>query len=196
MAGRRGTTTTSSDSGQALVEFSLVLPVFLTLLFSLVEFGFVLSVSSDVNYVSRVAAMLAAEGGRSAGTDCMVLARIERELTPPSTAARVSRVEIYWSDANGDQIGSNLNAYDRGGSTTCDYGDGSSVTVPYTLSTAQYVEADRCDVLAGCGGPHNTVDTIGVRITYRHAWVTSFGRYIAGSITFQRSTAVRMEPTL
>jgi len=43
---------------------------------------------------------------------------------------------------------------------------------------------------------HTTVDTIGVRITYTHQWVTTFGKFIAGSITFQRSTAVREEPTL
>ena len=53
-----------------------------------------------------------------------------------------------------------------------------------------------CDVIAGCGGLHTTVDDVGVRITYVHQWVTQFGKVIAGSITFQRSTAVRMEPTL
>src|SRR3989442_4729750 len=106
-------TTTSSESGQALVEFSLVLPVFLLLIFGLVEFGFLFNASSSVNYVSRVAAMLAAEGGRTAGTDCMVLSAIERDLTPPSTPARVSSVEMYWSDANGNQIGSNVHRYDR-----------------------------------------------------------------------------------
>jgi len=192
---RRGTTT-SSESGQALIEFALVLPVFLLLLFGLVEFGFVLSASSSLNYASRVAALLAAEGGRGAGTDCLVLQAIERNLTPPATPARVSRVEIYWSDPNGDQVGSSANVYDRGGSTTCVNSDGSSSTVPYTLSTNRYAEAERCDVLAGCDSTHTTVDTVGVRITYTHQWVTSFGRYIAGAITFQRSTAVRIEPTL
>ena len=185
-----------SEIGQAIVEFALLLPALVLLLVGLMEFSLVWNSRNTVLFASRDGSMLAAEGGNIDGTDCLVLRRIESDIVSPSTTLRVQQVAIYWSDQNGDQIGSNLNAYDRGGSTTCDYGDGSSVTVPYTLSTAQYVEADRCDVLAGCGGPHNTVDTIGVRITYRHAWVTSFGRYIAGSITFQRSTAVRMEPTL
>jgi len=195
MTVRRGTTT-SYEGGQALLEFALVLPVFLLLLFGLVEFGFLLNASSSVNYASRVAAMLAAEGGRGAGTDCTVLRAIESGLTAPANPNRVSRVEIYWSDANGDQIASNVNTYERGGSTTCEYGDGSTMTVPYTLTTDRYPEAERCDVLSGCGGLHASVDTVGVRITYTHAWVTMFGRYIAGSLTFDRSTAVRMEPTL
>jgi hypothetical protein len=108
----------------------------------------------------------------------------------------VSRVEIYWSDANGDQIASNVNGYDRFGTTTCAYGDGSTITVPYTRTDNDYPESERCDILAGCGGLHTTVDDIGVRITYAHQWVTSFGQRIAPSIIFQRSTGVRMEPTL
>jgi Flp pilus assembly protein TadG len=195
MEGQRGLIG-SSDRGQALVEFAIVLPVFLLLLFGLVEFGFVLNASSTVNYASRVAALLAAEGGATAGTDCMVLRAIDRALTSPTTPTRVSRVEIYWSDANGDQIASNVNAYDRFGTLTCAYGDGSTITVPYTRTTNDYPESERCDVLAGCGGLHTTVDDIGVRITYAHQWVTSFGQRIAPSIIFQRSTGVRMEPTL
>jgi len=189
---REGTT----DRGQAIVEFALVLPVFLLLLFGLVEFGVLLNAASTVNYVSRAAALLAAEGGKTEGTDCQVLRAIERDLTPPTTPNRVARVEIYWSDANGNQIGPNVNRYDRTGSMTCTYADGTSAAMPYTLTTDNYPESDRCDALDGCDLEHTTVDTIGVRITYNHQWVTTFGKFIAGSITFERSTAVREEPTL
>ena len=194
MVRRRGHNT-SSEGGQALVEFALVLPIFLLLIFGLVEFGLALNAAVSVNFVSRTAALLAAEGGRTEGTDCMVLRAIERDLMEPATATRISNVEIYWSDANGDQIASNVNVYARGGSLTCTYASG-SITVPYTLAREQYPETERCDVLAGCGGLHTTVDDVGVRITYSHQWVSHVGKIIAGSITFQRSTAVRMEPTL
>ncbi|HEV8656078.1 MAG TPA: TadE/TadG family type IV pilus assembly protein [Candidatus Limnocylindria bacterium] len=195
MGGRRGTGR-SSESGQALVEFAIVLPLLLLVLFGLIEFAFALNAASSVNYASRVAALLAAEGGTTEGTDCMVLRAVERALTTPTTPTRVSRVEIYWSDSNGDQIASNVNAYDRTGSLTCAYGDGSTITLPYARTTDNYPESERCDVLAGCGGMHTTVDDIGVRITYAHQWVTSFGQRIAPSLIFQRSTGVRMEPTL
>jgi len=194
MVKRRGRTT-ETERGQALVEFSLVLPVFLLLIFGVVEFGFLYNAAVTVNYVSRVAALLAAEGGRTTGTDCMVLRAIERDMISPAVSSRISTVQIYWSDANGDQMASSVNVYTRTGSMTCTYASG-SITVPYTLSTALYPEAQRCDVLAGCGGLHTTVDDIGVRITYTHQWVTRFGQTIAGAITFQRGTAVRMEPTL
>jgi hypothetical protein len=188
--------TGSEERGQALVEFAIVLPVFLLLLFGLIEFAFVLNASSTVNYASRVAALLAAEGGTTEGTDCMVLRAVDRAMTSPTTPTRISRVEIYWSDSNGDQIASYVSAYDRTGTLSCAYGDGSTITVPYARTTASYPESERCDVLAGCGGLHTTVDDIGVRITYAHQWVTSFGQRIAPTIIFQRTTGVRMEPTL
>lgn len=184
------------DHGQGIVEFAVVLPVLMILLMGLIEFGFFLNALNSVNYASRDAAMLAAEGGRNAGADCVVLQAVERALTAPTSPARVERAVIYWSDANGVQMGSNENRWERIGSTTCTYGDGSTITVPYTLTVAGYVDTDRCDVLAGCGASHPTVDTIGVRITYRHEWVTGFGRLIAGTISMVRATAVRMEPTL
>jgi Flp pilus assembly protein TadG len=194
MVNRRGRTT-ETQSGQALIEFALVLPVFLLLIFGVLEFGVLFNAAVTVNFVSRVAALLAAEGGRTEGTDCMVLRAIERDTISPANSSRISTVEIYWSDPNGDQIASSVNVYTRTGSLTCTYASG-SITVPYTLSTAGYPETQRCDVLAGCGGLHTTVDDVGVRITYTHQWMTRFGQTIARSITFQRSTAVRMEPTL
>src|SRR5437899_10337903 len=93
----------SSDRGQALVEFAIVLPVLLLLLFGLVEFAFVLNATSTVNYASRAAALLAAEGGTTEGTDCMVLRAVERAMTSPTTPTPISPVEIYWSASNGDQ---------------------------------------------------------------------------------------------
>ena len=184
-----------SEKGQAIVEFAMLLPVLVLLLIGLMEFSLVWNSRNTVLFASRDGSMLAAEGGSLDGTDCVVLQRIESDVVSPATALRLQQVSIYWSDRNGDQIGSNVNAYTRTGSLTCSYASG-SITVPYTLATAQYPEDDRCDVLAGCGGPHTTVDDIGVRITYTHQWVTRFGQTIAPSITFQRSTAVRMEPTL
>lgn len=173
-----------------------MLPVLFLLIFGLIEWSFVMNTSSSVNYASRDAAMLAAEGGANAGTDCVALSAIERDLVAPALPPRVQQVEIYWSDRNGVQIGGAVNLYARSGSTTCNYPDGSSITVPYTLTSAGYPEASRCDVLLGCGGSHTSLDTVGVRITYQHQWATAFGRYIAPNVVFKKSTAIRMEPQL
>ena len=183
------------ERGQALVEFALLLPLLLLLILGVVEFSFVWNSRNTVLFASRDGSMLAAEGGSLPGTDCLVLDRIERDIVSPARAIRVQEVWIYWADKNGGQIGSFLNVYDRSGSTTCDLG-GSTITVPYTLTTAGYPEASRCDVLAGCGGPHTGVDTVGVRITYEHRWLTSFAQLTGPGVTFAETTATRVEPQL
>jgi len=183
------------ERGQALVEFALLLPVVLLLIVGAVEFSFVWNSRNTVLFASRDGSMLAAEGGSLPGTDCLVLNRIERDIVSPARAIRVQDVAIYWADRNGGQIGPYMNVYDRSGATTCDLG-GSTFTVPYTLTTAGYPESNRCDVLAGCGGQHTGVDTIGVRITYEHQWLTSFARLTGSGVTFAETTATRAEPQL
>ena len=182
------------DAGQALVEFALLLPVLFLLLIGLIEFAFVWNSRNTVLFASRDGSMLAAEGGNLNGTDCVVLKRIEADIVSPASAIRLQQVTIYWSDLNGVQIGSNSNVYDRTGSTICDYGNGTTLTVPYSLTTGGYLEASRCNTLAGCGGSHTTVDTMGVKIIYQHNWLTSFARITGTGVTFTESAIARAEP--
>jgi Flp pilus assembly protein TadG len=185
------------ERGQAVVEFALILPLLVFLLIGIIEFSMLLNARNTALFASRDGSMLAAEGGSRTGTDCVVLLNIERDLAAPSNATRVTQVKVFWSDQNGSEIGSNHNLYTRSGSLTCDYGDGTSITVPYTLSTANYIEDVRCDVLVGCGGTHTSLDTVGVQITYVHPWLTSFGRLTGGTtFTFNVSTTTRLEPQL
>src|ERR1700687_68835 len=156
------------------------------------EFGMFLNSRNSVEFASRDGSMLAAEGGNAAGTDCVVLDKVERDIVSPARNVRIQAVTIFWSDRNGDQIGSSANVYTRTGTTTCNYGGGLSLTVPYTLTTPSYLEGSRCDVLAGCGGSHPGLDTIGVKVTYQHHWITSIVQQ-TGSITFSVASATRME---
>ena len=185
------------ERGQAIVEVALILPLLVFLIVGTIEFSLLLNARNTVSFASRDGSMLAAEGGSRAGTDCVVLQMIERDLVAPASAIKVTQIKVYWSDQNGDEIGSNHNLYTRSGSTTCDYGDGTSITVPYSLTTANYIEDIRCDVLAGCGGSHSSLDTVGVEITYVHLWLTSFGRITGGTgLTFNVSNTTRIEPQL
>lgn len=182
------------DRGQGIVEFALVIPIVLTLFVGMIELSLAFNSRNTVFFAARDASMLAAEGGSSAGTDCVVLDRIEADVVSPARDVRTQSVSIYWSDKNGQMIGTNQNIYARTGSMTCTYGNGTSIMVPYTLTTGNYLEANRCDVLAGCGGTHTTPDNIGVSITYVHTWVTSFVKFAASSATFNLSSATRIEP--
>jgi hypothetical protein len=161
------------DSGQSLVEFALVLPVLMLLIVGLVEFALVFNARDSV---------------------FVVLDRIERDIVSPARPVRVQTVKIFWSDKNGVEQSGKENLYTRAGSTLCTYGNGTSLTVPYTLSTNLYPEADRCDVLAGCGAGHPGPDNIGVTISYTHNWVTSVAKISLSSLSFNITQATRVEP--
>ena len=182
-----------SEQGQAFVEFALLLPILMLIVVGLMEFGMFLNSRNAVEFASRDGSMLAAEGGNAIGTDCVVLDKVEGDIVSPARNIRIQTVIIYWADRNGDQIGNNANVYTRGGTTTCVYGGGLSLTVPYTLTTPNYLEGSRCDVLAGCGGSHPGLDTIGVKVTYQHRWITTIVQQ-TGTITFTVTSATRLEP--
>ena len=193
VARRRAVQGSAAEHGQAIVEVALTLPVLLLLILGIFEFALVLNSRNTVYFASRDASMLAAEGGSIAGTDCVVLDRIERDIVSPAKPVRVISVKIFWSDRNGVEFSGNENLYTRGGTTTCTY-NGSTLTVPYTLTTAGYLEDARCDVRLGCGGGHTSPDTIGVTVSYQHSWVTSVAQIATSAITFSETSATRIEP--
>jgi hypothetical protein len=187
-------TVRGEESGQSLVEFGLVIPVLMLAIVGLIEFSFAFNSRDSVFFASRDASMLAAEGGNIAGTDCVVLDRVERDVVSPARPVRVQTVKIFWSDRNGVELSGLENLYIRQGSMTCTYGNGTSLTVPYTLTTSLYPESIRCDVLAGCGGGHPGPDNVGVTVSYTHNWVTSIARISLGSLTFNLTSSTRIEP--
>jgi TadE-like protein len=190
--------------GQSLVEFALVGPIFILMVIGIMEFAVAFNALLAVNFASRDAALLAAEAGSDLGADCVILSSVEGDVMEPANRARIGQVRIYWADTNGNPKPGNFHQlYTRGGSTTCTYPDGTTLTVPYTLSTANYPEVERCDILAGCTfpltGAHAGVDTIGVSISYTHTWITPIAGLVSltgSGFNFTHQNAMRMEPVL
>jgi hypothetical protein len=164
---------------------------------AILEFGFAFNAVLAVNYASRNAALTAAEGGDAAGTDCLILRTVENDIGAPADRSRIGNVEIFRADKNGDRIG-DATIYHRGGATSCDFGGGTTVTVPYSLVADGYPTEDRCNTLAGCGGSR-PLDLVGVTVTYTHTWITPLRNFVGGNpggFSFDRSNATRMEPVL
>ena len=188
-------------AGQALVEFALVFPIMITMIMGILEFAFVFNALLSMGFATRDAALVAAEAGNASGADCAILKQIEVDVTAPADRSRITQVVIYRSDQNGAVVGGQQNVYTRTSSTTCTMPDNTTVTVPYSASTKTYLEANRCNVLAGCPsmGSGRTLDTIGVKITYQHTWVTPLSNLVSlngTGTTIVQSNAMRMEPVL
>jgi Flp pilus assembly protein TadG len=206
----------SSSRGQSLVEFALVIPIFLVILMGVVEFAFVMNGQLSINFATRDAALIAAEAGNATGADCVVLQKVEQDVTAPANRANISQVQIFWTDANGQALDASGNVttfgsgsqaadtYTRTGTTTCTFADGTTLTVPYSLSgTANYPTSARCsDVLGtteGCLAGHPGIDTIGVQVTYFDSWRTPLHNLLGlmgTGWTLTESNQMRMEPVL
>ncbi len=191
------------ETGQSMVEFALVFPIFILLFIGLIEFAVLFSAILNVNYASRDAALLAAEVGDGLGGDCVILKALDVALEGATNRSEIEEVRIFWADPNGNEkvvAGvSKANVYTRGGlGTSCTFADLSTITVPYTAVSLDYVASERCTVLAGCPG-HVGLDTVGVSIDFHHDWLTPLPNLVQvppTGVTFTRSNTMRMEPVL
>jgi len=181
--------------GQALVEFALIFPIFMLLLFGIIEFAFMLNAQLSLNYATRDAALIAAEAGNNEAADCLILKKVNEDLNPPTAEGNVAAVHIFSATETGGQLSPvREQIYTSGGSTSC-----GSISAPYSLSTSGYPYTVRCNDLdrgtcsTGFTGLSNTgVDIIGVQIDYTYRFVTPLGSTINMSV----SNEMRMEPVL
>ena len=129
----------ASQAGQSLVEFSLVIPLFLVVLMAVIEFSFLMNGQLSINYATRDAALIAAEAG-NAGldaqnddlADCVILQKVQQDVTAPASTSNITQVQIYWTNATGQPLDTSGNVTTFGsanqavdlyvpGSTTCTF---------------------------------------------------------------------------
>jgi Flp pilus assembly protein TadG len=193
--------------GQALVEFSLVIPVFLTVFFSIVEFSFLFTSYVSVGFASHDAVQLAATYGNTNGADAAILLRVSNDVMAPANATKIKTVDIFWVDTstpNAVPKAEEIYTYD-GSTTKFTMPDGSFVYLPFAnpATTNNYPYGQRCNInnptISTCPAGHTTVDTIGVKITYQYTWITPFPALIGGSGNGPLITQInimRLEPVL
>ena len=173
----------SADAGQGLVEFALVIPLFVTLLMAVIEFGFLYNNLLTVQYAARQGVSAAAQAGGVDGADCSILNAVEHALTPPVDRDRVEFVDVFQSNAAGDMVTGAVNHYVREGTLDCP----GTETQPYTLVGPEgYPQIGRHDALV------EGLDIIGVRIGYEYVGMTpvAFGR----TWDLADGATLRMEP--
>jgi hypothetical protein len=187
--------------GQTLVEFALILPLFMLVLTAVIEFGFLFNSYLAINFASREASLVAAEAGNLARADCLILNSIDQSVGSPSDPGLITEVEIYRADRAGNPINGKFTKYVRGaGVTSCDLpGGGDPLVVPYVVGADDYKPIDRCNRLVGCKSGETGVDQIGVKITYMYSWHTPLGNLFGGSAgktRLEKANIMRMEPVL
>ncbi len=117
----------SRRRGQGVVEFAILVPAFMILLFAMLEFGFVFSHHLTLEYATREGARVGAALGSGPIPPCggavingvepidwQIIAAVQRVLTSPGSQVppgQVSEIRIYKADTNGNQVGTSFNSW-------------------------------------------------------------------------------------
>ena len=183
--------------GQALVEFSLVIIVFLTMLTGMIEFGVAFSVKMQISFASRDAAVAASESGTTPSTaDGAILNLIDKDITAPASRNKIDHVDIFWATSTGTPNNGAIERYTPGGLLFPGWGG-------WTNTMDLYPSTNRCAFIngtaAGCNASpnHSGPDRIGISIVYNYSWITPLPSLIglAGSgMVFTQTNLVTMEP--
>ena len=192
--------------GQALVEFALVIPIFILMFVALAEFAFLFTAYVEIGFASHDGSSVAATYGNTAGADCATIERVNADTGAPANRNQIISIDIYWVDTstpNGLPVSGAENIYTYDGlSHQCQKPDGTIISTPFSQTGFGYPEADRCNVNLhiSCGVLHQTVDTIAVKITYQYRWITPFPAFVSsGSPSplgplITQTNVMRLEP--
>jgi hypothetical protein len=187
--------------GQSLVEFTMIVPIILTMAFSIAEFGVAFGTNMSMIEATREGARVGAvlvNGSKALGlpgctgaanVDPQIILAVERAIESPGSGialVNVDWIKIYQSDANGNPTAGAINTwtYTGGTSTYC------GLTLHFIQGTAQWPASSRTNALP--------VASIGVQIQYRYQLFTPLsaltGLFGVHQITMVDSTVMDLEP--
>ena len=189
--------------GQGIVEFAMLVPVFMVLLLGMLEFGFIFEHTMTISYATREGARTGsalAEGNAAvpcADVDKNVVAAVQRVLQAPGslvTSAGVQNIKIFNADAAGAQIGTQVNiwTYAAGGGPSVD-----GQNLDFKLTSTGWDACTRVSSWIAGVAPQS----IGVSILYDYKFVTPLAAAVgffgpAGSSTLAVSdkTVMALNP--
>lgn len=192
--------------GQGLIEFALIVPVFMLLLLGLLEFGFVFDHTMTLSYATREGARSGAAfaAGNTTSMVCNstvdvdknIIAAVQRVLEAPGSqvdVARVSRIRIFKANATGGDTGQGNNWVPGTGPVV----DGQSLHFN-TSGPQTWNACTRVNAWIGNTPP----ESLGVSITYSYEFQTPlaavfgfFGSTGSGDLPITDKTIMALNPT-
>lgn len=178
---------TRGDRGTTLVEAVFVLPIVMTVVFAIFEFGLLFAAQSTTNSATRDgvrfgSANFAVSGSNQAAADA-IAAAVAKDLGARTNLDTPVQLLIYKADANGNPAGS---------FTAC-----TANCYHYTWNGSAFVFDPASPIWtnpAACIDPTNglnTLDTIGAYLEVTHKYITgAFGT----SRLIKEHTVSRLEP--
>lgn len=188
---------THGDRGATMLEFALVLPLLLLLVFGTAEAGLGWTENNRVEGATSTAARVGAVAGADSTADAQILVALKASLTPESLA-NLDRVIVFKSTATNGALPANCNK--PVGSTSQTGVNGSCNT--YTGATVRAI-VDASSSLGGAANHWSGVsrndsladppDYLGVYVRTRHDSKTGAG---FGNFTITRTSIYRLQPDI
>lgn len=195
-----------AQRGQSLVEFSMLVPVFLLILLGLLEFGFVFDQQMTLAYGTREGARNGAAFGAGNGSsmvcadvDKNIVAAVQRVLKGPGsrlTLAASTQIKLYKATSTGAVSGSNVNTwtYAPGAGPTVD-----GIALDFSPTSTGWSACGR----KTDGTVASPPDSIGVSIDYTYRLVTPLSAILgffgpgggAATIPISDRTVMALNPT-
>ena len=205
--------------GQGLVEFAILVPLFLLILLGLLEFGFVFNHDLTIEYATREGARAGAALANGSGTnsacvdasgnptpltagdvDPLIIAAVQRVLESPGSLVNrnnIQRIVIYKADASGNDTLGLHNIWT--------YTPGTGPTVPCQASPPHLDFTQQSATWSASGRDVISPDHLGVSITYNYQFTTPLGgamnliAHASGSawsgLTITDRSVMALEPT-
>jgi Flp pilus assembly protein TadG len=184
LAPTKGRRRRQSESGQTLVEFALVAPLLLMVIFGTIEFCFLYQSVNTVNFAAREGARVGAVlGPTDSAADSKIIQAIFNATTNGSGLlfSQITMIEIFKSNENGSVPAVLTSCAQQ---TNEDVYDGQGNVCPGTLGWPPSVR----------NATYNNADYLGVRITFAYNWVTSFVSAARGSFQMTSVSIQLIEP--
>jgi hypothetical protein len=169
--------------GQGLVEFAMLVPLFMLLLLGMLEFGFVFDQTMTISYATREGARSASAFASGNGTtlpcadvDKNIIAAVQRVLAADGSRidlSRVSEIRIYRAQTDGTPFtgtsNNNIWSYNAGGGPTVD-----GTALDFSFASGSWSACTRDSSWTSGAAP----DSIGVAVEYSYPFVTPLGMVI------------------
>lgn len=204
----------TGERGQSLVEFSMLVPLFLILLLGMLEFGIAFNHQLTLGYATREGARIGADlvngGGtlgcntgqspNAANVDQVIIEAVNRVLTStgsPIPLSQVTQIRIFQANSTGgDTLGKDNNwSY-----TASPYTLPDGTQINFTPGTQAWGACNRSNVVGHTYS--NAVDSIGVSISYTYQMTTPLasalglvGGASASSLAMTDATVMQLNPT-
>ncbi|MFQ5968224.1 MAG: TadE/TadG family type IV pilus assembly protein [Acidimicrobiia bacterium] len=170
------------ERGAALIEMALALPLLVLVLVGMAEFGVAFRDWLSITTATREGIRVGSAAGNDINADCLILEAAGGALVSVPVG-NIQELWIFKADSNGNPTGQRniyrpANPSDPPALLQCNGGW-------YSVSN-NWPSVNR-NVQTG------NLDIMGVRVTFRHNWITQFGQWV-GSEVWTDDAIMRLEP--